>query len=451
MTRISADFAASATLGRGSISFLGARRHPVGDFLGRERVLNVEDADSGNVVGGENHLLALKRTGPIFVQVVRAEGSETAEVPLLGRRQSGNGHGVFLGPQIHDERTKLALGALFGIRFVGHDGQLSARQGKRSVRATGKGRTPVDVRNQLGLGRVAEIMDGEATIAPGSVAAIARGNHVMQGNAAARRQSRRLAGRAIHAGHPPAPHNFGLGDVLQVDHAEKVIGEAVKMRGDRGVAPAGPPQAIDAQARHFEKGDFPHLGGTGNIVNAQARPEFLAVGNAIGQRIFEITADVVVRLHGDDIRAVGEQQQVAGNLQVMGAGRVSAGEEADGLELARIGRIQNRHSVAEHVADIKMPAVEHDLNAIRAPADIAVGEMTEVLSDALRRNCRFLRVGLRGSRRQRRETQQAFPAIAPSDRHVVLRFLNSAYTASSRSRWSDWREINLRRPSEPLR
>ena len=175
-------------------------------------------------------------------------------------------------------------------------------------------------------------MNGEATIAPGSVAAIAGRNHVMQGHAAARRQGRRLAGRAIHAGHPPAPHNFGLGDVLQVDHAEKVIGETIKMRGNRGIAPAGPPQAIDAEAGHFEKGDFPHLGGTGNIVNAQARPEFLAVGNTIGQRILEITADVVVRLHGDDIRPVGEQQQVAGNLQVMGPGKVSAGEEADGLE-----------------------------------------------------------------------------------------------------------------------
>ena len=198
--------------------------------------------------------------------------------------------------------------------------------------AAGKRRTPVDVRNQLGLGRVAEIVDGEAAVAPGSVAAIAGGDHVMQGDAAARRQSRWLAGRAIHAGHPPAPHNFGLGDVLQVDHAEKVIGEAVEVRGNRGVASACPPQAIDAQAGHFEKRDFPHLGGTGNIVNAQAGSEFLAIGNAIGQRILEIAADVVVRLHGHDVRAVGEQKQVAGNLQVMGTGEVAAGEEADGLE-----------------------------------------------------------------------------------------------------------------------
>ena len=151
-------------------------------------------------------------------------------------------------------------------------------------------------------------MDGEAAVAPCSIAAIARRNHVMQGDAAARRQCRRLAGGAIHPGHPPAPHNFRLGNVLQIDHAEKVIGETIEMRGDRSVASSRPPQAINAETRHFEKSDLPHLAGTGNIVNAQARAEFLAIGNAIGQRVLEIAADVVVRLHGHDVRAIGQQE-----------------------------------------------------------------------------------------------------------------------------------------------
>jgi len=73
-----------------------------------------------------------------------------------------------------------------------------------------------------------------------------------------------------------------------------------------------------------------------------------------------------------------------------------------------------------------MTAVEHDLNTVRASADIAVGQMAEALSDALRRNWTFLNVGLRGrlpgTVRQRRETKQPFPAVAPS--HVLLRFLN---------------------------
>ena len=77
----------------------------------------------------------------------------------------------------------------------------------------------------------------------------------------------------------------------------------------------------------------------------------------------------------------------------MGAGEISAGEKVYRLQFSGIRRIKNRDSVAEHVADIKMPAVEHDLNAIRPSAKIAVGQMTEALPDALRRNCRLLRRG----------------------------------------------------------
>src|SRR6516225_11926484 len=124
---------------------------------------------------------------------MRTESSRPAEVPLLRRWQSGNRHRVFLGPQIYDECMKQALRAFLGIRLVGHNSQLSAGQGKRSVCAAWKRRTPVYVGNQLRLRGVAEVMDGEATVAPGPLAAIAGRNHVMQGHAAARRQGRRLA------------------------------------------------------------------------------------------------------------------------------------------------------------------------------------------------------------------------------------------------------------------
>jgi hypothetical protein len=60
--------------------------------------------------------------------------------------------------------------------------------------------------------------------------------------------------------------------------------------------------------------------------------------------------------------------------------------------------------------------------------------MAETLCDALRRNGAFLRAGLRarsrGSSRERRETQQPFPAIAPSDGRHICRSRTSqpAYT-----------------------
>ena len=60
--------------------------------------------------------------------------------------------------------------------------------------------------------------------------------------------------------------------------------------------------------------------------------ELLAVRDAVDQRVLEVAAQVVVRLHRDDVGAVGEEQQVVGHLQVVRA-RVGAGrEEADRLE-----------------------------------------------------------------------------------------------------------------------
>ena len=55
-------------------------------------------------------------------------------------------------------------------------------------------------------------------------------------------------------------------------------------------------------------------------MNAQARAELLAVGDAVGERVLEIAAQVVVGLHRHDVGAVGEQQQIVGDLQVMRAG-----------------------------------------------------------------------------------------------------------------------------------
>src|ERR1700691_6272737 len=100
----------------------------------------------------------------------------------------------------------------------------------------------------------------------------------------------------------------------------------------------------------------------------------------------------------------------------MRASVISPGEKADRLEPAWIRSIKNRDSIAEHVADVKMPAVEHDLNAIRPAAEVAVRQMLKTLSDTLWMNRGLLRRSrLPGTRHQRRETQQTFHAIASSD------------------------------------
>src|SRR4029077_4993947 len=71
---------------------------------------------------------------------------------------------------------------------------------------------------------------------------------------------------------------------------------------------------------------------------------------------------------------------------------------------------------AEHVADIDMPAVDHDLDAVGTTALIAVGQVPDAASEALRRN-RRVRDGPRGPRQARRggQSQQPLHMFAASD------------------------------------
>ena len=57
-----------------------------------------------------------------------------------------------------------------------------------------------------------------------------------------------------------------------------------------------------------------------------------------------------------------------------------------GFSLPRIGGVENRHAVAEHVADIEVAAVDHDLHAVGPAALIAVRDVPDAAADALRRN-----------------------------------------------------------------
>src|SRR6185312_10938099 len=116
------------------------------------------------------------------------------------------------------------------------------------------------------------------------------------------------------------------------------------------------------------------------------RPELIAVRDAVGQRIFEVAADAVVGLHRHDVCAIGQQEQVLGNLQVMGAGIVSAGEKADRLHFARVPGVEDRDAVAEHMANVEVSAVVHHLNAVGTPADVAPGEVFEATPNAFSRH-----------------------------------------------------------------
>src|SRR5436309_16123956 len=73
----------------------------------------------------------------------------------------------------------------------------------------------------------------------------------------------------------------------------------------------------------------------------------------------------------------------------MRSGVVSAGEKAYRLQPARIRCIEDRHTVAEHVADIEVPAIDHNLHAVGPPTNVAVGNVLDTPANPLRRHGRI--------------------------------------------------------------
>jgi hypothetical protein len=92
---------------------------------------------------------------------------------------------------------------------------------------------------------------------------------------------------------------------------------------------------------------------------------------------------------------------------MMGSGVLPGGEKTHRLETARVAGIQNGHAIAEHVTDIEMVAVGHDLDAVRTPANVAVGNMLDPVTNPLRRYRRVLGMGRTRHPGERRHAQQA--------------------------------------------
>ncbi len=103
---------------------------------------------------------------------------------------------------VHDPGVEHALLAILGIRLFGHQRKLATRQRQRRVRAAGKGRRPVDVRQQFGMRRIADVVDGESAVAPRAITAIAGDDHVVQRDAFAFGRGVRLFRGAVHSGQP---------------------------------------------------------------------------------------------------------------------------------------------------------------------------------------------------------------------------------------------------------
>src|SRR5438128_10687308 len=105
----------------------------------------------------------------------------------------------------------------------------------------------------------------------------------------------------------------------------------------------------------------------------------------------------------------------------MGTRIVTTGKEPNELEPPGIRGIENRQAIAEHVTDIKMAPIQHDLHAVGTAANIAVGQMTDLMPDPLRRNWSILR-GARGLRQQRQccQSNQGIEMFAAVNRYSSL-------------------------------
>src|SRR5439155_13893002 len=93
---------------------------------------------------------------------------------------------------------------------------------------------------------------------------------------------------------------------------------------------------------------------------------------------------------------------------------------------------QNRQAIAEHVPDIQMTPVQHDLDAIGMAADIAVGQMANLVAHTFRWNWRILRWAPSLCCRQPRQCCQAgqgfqmFAAVHVHFSLVMRPFLSSS-------------------------
>src|SRR6266481_4622147 len=66
---------------------------------------------------------------------------------------------------------------------------------------------------------------------------------------------------------------------------------------------------------------------------------------------------------------------------MMGPGVLPGREKVHRFQMAGIAGIQDGHAIAEHVTDIEVIAVRHDLDAVRTPTNVAVGNMLDPVTN----------------------------------------------------------------------
>jgi hypothetical protein len=81
---------------------------------------------------------------------------------------------------------------------------------------------------------------------------------------------------------------------------------------------------------------------------------------------------------GEHVLGVDDKQQVAMRLQMDVPGAWRRGEIIYGTRVLRIAHVDDRKAFREHVADIGVAAMNHDLHAVGPPALIGMADEPHV-------------------------------------------------------------------------
>src|SRR5689334_8068389 len=143
------------------------------------------------------------------------------------------------------------------------------------MRAAAKGWRVVAMAEQLRVGRIAEIVHGEAAVAPRRETEISCAYEMMQRCALAERSGSDLAAGTIHSGQPPATGELRSRRIGHIDNRQSVVDEAFEMHRHVGMAATHPPYPVRAEAGHVQESDFARRGGIGYIEHTQTCGERL--------------------------------------------------------------------------------------------------------------------------------------------------------------------------------
>src|SRR5581483_382987 len=166
--------------------------------------------------------------------------------------------------------------------------------------------------------------------------------------------------------------------IAHVDGHEDVIGEAVEQRRDIGPSPAGIPDAVHAAALDRHEADLSRRLRLADVVDRESRRPvarrslLLRGADHLAELAFVIGALVGELDRGEHVLGVDHQEQLVMRLQVDGPGVRWCRNIVHRARMFRIAHVENAEALGEHVADIGVAAMHHDLHTVGPAALIAV-------------------------------------------------------------------------------